>query len=571
MSQDLNTNINAFMGMNYYMMITKAVMEQFTKFEKDIHNGDFDIMRLQNIFTNKEFIFNIFLLFLKICLAAICIYGLNVLKNYLNRMGKMLVLFFNKTIIYPLFFISVYFKSIIMRKKTKYIITRTIGLITNKLKPNQDLFCAIDWYLNSDLCQRPDKKLEDIVDNVKEIYLDVGYRPIDETIRNKEEINFFSSNIDGRNESIIFNDHLITYFSRKETVEINTDLEPIKKDNIIYTLNTEDIDPNSNILEKLCDHIVREYENYKQKWEQLIFTNSGSNWNEGKNIESPDNIDTIVLKKKFKNDLINSLTFFRKNPSFYTKNGQKRKYICIFLGEPGTGKTTFGMAYAKQEKLNIYNLNLNNSYEGDLIKLIERMDTRTGILLIDDFDHYYDVDELENAIVKNPVVTTNIEKEDDEEDYRKVKNIKRNKISIHEFMTVFDGVGSKSELMAFININDPKKIKILNDKHSKAFTRDRRINFVGVFELCDREMIKDLFIKIFNYEPDQTLIDKIPENKYAPCVIAQQFISYYERNAGNVYGDNNRIEINNILKKIADNDIYTNENIINEYSKKLDK
>lgn len=571
MSQDLNTNINAFMGMNYDMMITKAVMEQFTKFEKDIHNGDFDIMRLQNIFTNKEFIFNIFLLFLKICLAAICIYGLNVLKNYLNRMGKMLVLFFNKTIIYPLFFISVYFKSIIMRKKTKYIITRTIGLITNKLKPNQDLFCAIDWYLNSDLCQRPDKKLEDIVDNVKEIYLDVGYRPIDETIRNKEEINFFSSNIDGRNESIIFNDHLITYFSRKETVEINTDLEPIKKDNIIYTLNTEDIDPNSNILEKLCDHIVREYENYKQKWEQLIFTNSGSNWNEGKNIESPDNIDTIVLKKKFKNDLINSLTFFRKNPSFYTKNGQKRKYICIFLGEPGTGKTTFGMAYAKQEKLNIYNLNLNNSYEGDLIKLIERMDTRTGILLIDDFDHYYDVDELENAIVKNPVVTTNIEKEDDEEDYRKVKNIKRNKISIHEFMTVFDGVGSKSELMAFININDPKKIKILNDKHSKAFTRDRRINFVGVFELCDREMIKDLFMKIFNYEPDQTLIDKIPENKYAPCVIAQQFISYYERNAGNVYGDNNRIEINNILKKIADNDIYTNENIINEYSKKLDK
>ena len=139
------------------------------------------------------------------------------------------------------------------------------------------------------------------------------------------------------------------------------------------------------------------------------------------------------------------------------------------------------------------------------------------------------------------------------------------------FMTVFDGVGSKSELMAFININDPKKIKILNDKHSKAFTRDRRINFVGVFELCDREMIKDLFMKIFNYEPDQSLIDKIPENKYAPCVIAQQFISYYERNAGNVYSDNNRIEINNILKKIADNNIYTNENIINDYSKKLEK
>ena len=570
MSQDLNTNINAFMGMNYDMIITKTVMEQFTKFEKDMNNGDFDIMRLQNIFTNKEFIFNIFLLFLKICLAAICIYGLNILKNYLNRMGKWIVLFFNKTIIYPLFFISVYFKSIIMRKKTKYIITRTIGLITNKLKPNQDLFCAIDWYLNSDLCQRPEKKLEDIVDNVKEIYLDVGYRPIYETIRNKEEINFLSSNIDGRNESIIFNDHLITYFSRKETVEINTDLEPIKKDNIVYTLNTEDVDPNSNILEKLCDHIVREYDNYKQNWEQLIFNNSGSNWNDGKNIESPDNIDTIVLKKKFKNDLINSLTFFRKNPSFYTKNGQKRKYICIFLGEPGTGKTTFGMAYAKQEKLNIYNLNLNNSYEGDLIKLIEKMDTRTGILLIDDFDHYYDVDELENAIVKNPVVT-NIEKEDDEEDYRKVKNLKRNKISIHEFMTVFDGVGSKSELMAFININDPKKIKILNDKHSKAFTRDRRINFVGVFELCDREMIKDLFMKIFNYEPDQSLIDKIPENKYAPCVIAQQFISYYERNAGNVYSDNNRIEINNILKKIADNNIYTNENIINDYSKKLEK
>lgn len=204
---------------------------------------------------------------------------------------------------------------------------------------------------------------------------------------------------------------------------------------------------------------------------------------------------------------------------------------------------------------------MKNSFDGDLKKLIETMDTKKGILLIDDFDHYYDIDELEREIVKTPTTT-------DINIIGKVSDKKeKNKISIHEFMTVFDGVGTKSGLMTFININDPTKIKILNGKHSNAFTRDRRINYIGVFELCDREMIKELFIKIFNYEPDQQLIDKIPENKYAPCVITQQFISYYERNAGNI--SDKKLEINNILKNLADGNIYTNDEIISEYSKNL--
>ena len=42
-------------------------------------------------------------------------------------------------------------------------------------------------------------------------------------------------------------------------------------------------------------------------------------------------------------------------------------------------------------------------------------------------------------------------------------------------------------------------------------------------------MIEELYYNIFKMEPNKDLINKIPEDFYAPCVIAQQFIELYER------------------------------------------
>jgi cellulose biosynthesis protein BcsQ len=106
------------------------------------------------------------------------------------------------------------------------------------------------------------------------------------------------------------------------------------------------------------------------------------------------------------------------------------------MGPPGTGKTTLALAYSNQCKRNIYALDLDKSNAGDLKGLIEKMDTKNGDLLIDDFDHYFS---------KLGGDDNDKEKEKEEQIYNDYgrNQKKKEKISYHEFLTVLDGTGSK--------------------------------------------------------------------------------------------------------------------------------
>ena len=81
-------------------------------------------------------------------------------------------------------------------------------------------------------------------------------------------------------------------------------------------------------------------------------------------------------------------------------------------------------------------------------------------------------------------------------------------------------------------------------------------------------MIKELYYNIFKIEPNMDLIKKIPEDLYAPCVIAQQFIELYERYSKNITQKQKDIE--QILINLANNQIKTSQDKIKDYLKKLE-
>jgi AAA+ superfamily predicted ATPase len=527
--------------------------------------------------TNSKFVTSTVMIILQIVLVGLVTAVTNPLNKIIGKFINNMFYYFRFFVFSPIFKIYAFLVKIITRTKILHTISRDVPLFTTNYKRNNELFNCVQWYLTRiDLNQEIDK--DNIKENFKEVYYDSEGTPLIEFTQDaNNKINFNLLPKTGYSNSCVqYLDHKIYFDIEKSIFELNTEIESTKRDNIIIHLTTKHSNFDSNILEKFIEHCVMTYNENKTEWNQKIFHNAGSDWKSPINASSPKSADSIILKDGMKEQVIRSINFFVNNKDFYLNHSIRWKYTVLIMGQPGTGKTSFVSAWAREHKYNIYNLSYKGSNEGDLQPLVENIETtgfNKGILLIDDFDHVF------TMINEKPTDTHNQssqseDEEDRERDRDKSKRlrrtkIKKNNISYTELLSVLDGVNSKEGLLIFICVNDPSKLFANFNTQNTALIRDRRFNLTVSFDLCDHSMIKRMYESIFKIPAPMDIINLIPEEVYAPCVISQQFISFYEKYGGFVKDHMDELHV--ILKDFTTDSVKSNEYYIIEFMKSLNK
>jgi ATP-dependent Zn protease len=375
-----------------------------------------------------------------------------------------------------------FIEKIIMNKK---IVTIQIPYIY--MNQINHVFVAFDWYLKTKrkLVNERDFNIVILSDKI-------------EPSSTSKIYNLLKTNINSEISEINYNGKIIKYKMDIEDI-ISSNNDNIKY-NYILTLKSDDM---SNCdFDDMTQYIINEYSKSKlnQVWSQKIFTNINDKWISETGNKNKRKIKTIVLKNDVNFKILDELNHFIENENWYLERGIPYKKTYLLYGPHGTGKTSLIKSLSYEIKRHIHFISLSTiNYDQDLYNLINKVDLKDTIIVIDDIDYILKTDNInkkdldyQNILdtITNDAIDIN-NTSDDKLIINKTNQISRNKITMKSILNILDNLKNNHGMILFITTNHA-------DKLDNELIRDGRIDDRILLGICDHVQIYKMFQIFYN-------------------------------------------------------------------------
>lgn len=290
----------------------------------------------------------------------------------------------------------------------------------------------------------------------------------------------------------IHNEHnfpiVIKMFENDTVVGLNNRADKFRTLNITFQ-SRQDFDTFLN------DFYTYNIKKNKQKVHVYIYRNY---WSLVSNLEKR-NIESIFLEDDIKQSVIQDIKTFQKSKDKYKHFGIPYKRNYLFIGPPGTGKTSFIFALASLFQLKIYIMNFTNEINDiEFTTALKNMD-ENSLLLLEDIDCLFTKRECTNKTY----------------------------ITFSGLINCLDGISRKEGLITIMTTN-------YVDKLDSALKRPGRVDKIVEFSTPNKNIIEKMF---YYYFPDLESSPQVFEKFYekingfspSPALLQNFFFDFIDK------------------------------------------
>lgn len=220
-------------------------------------------------------------------------------------------------------------------------------------------------------------------------------------------------------------------------------------------------------------------------------------------------LESVVLRKDIKENLVGSLSYFFKNREWFIKRGLPYKQTYILHGKPGTGKSSTIKAIASHFNKNICLIDIT-SMGNSLFEKAMASVPKNSIVLIEDFDScralHSRVSSDGGDVTSSLAELTEV-------------------LSLSKVLNVLDGVVSLDDTVVFLTTNHLEKI-------DAALIRKGRVDYIYEIPYLEDVEIKE-YIKLMYPEAD---IPDVTFDTVAGCDLQSHYLEHREDLAGFIAG-----------------------------------